>query len=44
MFSSNNLIINGNGNTIMNDSDPLTVSTDNISVGLVFVGTTWRIY
>jgi cytoskeletal protein CcmA (bactofilin family) len=43
-YSSNNLIINPNGATIMGSSGNMTVSTDNQSVGLFYNGATWRIY
>ena len=43
-YSSNNLIINPNGGTIMGASGNMTVSTDNQSVGLFYNGATWRIY
>ena len=43
-YSSNNLTINRNGQTIMGSATNLTVSTDNQSVGLFYNGTTWRIY
>ena len=43
-YSSNNLIIDPNGRTIMGASGNLTVSTDNQSVGLFYNGATWRIY
>jgi hypothetical protein len=43
-YSSNNLIINPNGATIMGASGNMTVSTDNQSVGLFYNGATWRTY
>jgi hypothetical protein len=43
-FGVNNLTISRNGSTIMGLSEDMTLSTNNISVGLVYNGTTWRIY
>ena len=43
-YSTNNLIINPNGGTIMGASGNMTVSTDNQSVGLFYNGSTWRTY
>jgi hypothetical protein len=43
-FRVNNLTISRNGSTIMDLSEDMTLSTNNISVGLVYTGTTWRIY
>jgi hypothetical protein len=43
-FSTNNLIINPNGKTIMGTSGNMTVSTNNQSFGLFYNGTTWRTY
>jgi hypothetical protein len=43
-YSSNNLTIARNGQTIMGASSDLIVSTNNQSVGLFFNGTTWRTY
>ena len=43
-YSTNNLIINPNGGTIMGASGNLTVSTNNQSVGLFYNGATWRTY
>jgi hypothetical protein len=43
-FQTNNLTISRNGGTIMALSEDMTLSTNNISVGLVYNGTTWRIY
>jgi hypothetical protein len=43
-FQTNNLTISRNGSTIMGLSEDMTLSTNNISVGLVYNGTTWRIY
>jgi hypothetical protein len=43
-YSSNNLIIDPNGGTIMGATGNMTVSTPNQSVGLFYNGTTWRIY
>jgi hypothetical protein len=43
-FGTNNLTIGRNGNTIMGLAEDMTVSTNNISFGLVYNGTTWRIY
>jgi hypothetical protein len=43
-FGTNNLTISRNSNTIMGLSEDMTLSTNNISVGLVYNGTTWRIY
>jgi len=43
-YSTNNLIINPNGATIMGASGNLTVTTDNQSVGLFWNGATWRTY
>ena len=44
VYSTNNLTIAKNGNTIMGFAEDLTVSTDNKSFGLCWNGTTWRIY
>jgi hypothetical protein len=43
-FQTNNLTISRNGSAIMGLSEDMTLSTNNISVGLVYNGTTWRIY
>jgi hypothetical protein len=43
-YSTNNLIINPNGGTIMGASGNITVSTNNQSVGLFYNGSTWRTY
>jgi len=43
-FQTNNLTISRNGSTIMGLSEDMTLSTNNVSVGLVYNGTTWRIY
>lgn len=43
-YSSNNLTIARNGQTIMGSASDLTVSTNNQSVGLFYNGTTWRTY
>jgi hypothetical protein len=43
-FGVNNLTISRNGSTIMGLSEDMTLSTNNSSVGLVYNGTTWRIY
>jgi len=43
-YSSNNLIINPNGATIMGAGGNMTVSTNNQSVGLFYNGSTWRTY
>lgn len=43
-YSTNNLTVNRNGNTIMGLSEDLTVDTNNSNFGLVWSGTTWRIY
>jgi hypothetical protein len=43
-FGTNNLTISRNGSTIMGLSEDMTLSTNNISVGLAYNGTTWRIY
>jgi len=43
-YSTNNLTINRNGETIMDSATNLVVSTNNQSVGLFYNGTTWRIY
>jgi hypothetical protein len=43
-FTTNNLIIDPNGQTIMGASGNMTVSTDNQSVGLFYNGATWRTY
>lgn len=43
-FSTNNLIIGRNGNTIMGLSEDMTISTNNTSTGLAYNGSTWRIY
>jgi hypothetical protein len=45
IFSTNNLIVARNtSQLIMNQTNDLTVSTDGQSFGLVWTGTTWRIY
>jgi hypothetical protein len=44
VFQTNNLTISRNGSTIMGLAEDMTLSTNNISVGLVYNGTTWRIY
>ncbi|WP_136419977.1 hypothetical protein [Herbaspirillum sp. ST 5-3] len=43
-FDTNNLTIARNGQTIMGAAEDMTVATNNISFGLRFNGTTWRIY
>ena len=43
-FSSNNLTIGRNGNTIMALSEDMTISNNNSSTGLVYTGSTWRIF
>ena len=45
-FATNNLIINPSTNSIMGGTTggTMTVSTNNVSVGLFYNGTTWRIY
>jgi hypothetical protein len=43
-FQANNLTISRNGSTIMGLSEDMTLSTNNVGVGLVYNGTTWRIY
>jgi len=43
-FSTNNLTIGRNGNTIMGLSENMTISTNNASTGLFYTGSTWRIY
>jgi hypothetical protein len=43
-FSTNNLTIGRNGNTIMGLSENMTISTNNSSTGLFYNGSTWRIY
>jgi hypothetical protein len=43
-YSSNNLTVARNGNTIMGSASNLTVSTNNESFGLFYNGSTWRIY
>ena len=42
-FSTNNLTIARNSQTIMSLAEDLTVSTNNVRVMLVFNGTTWRL-
>ena len=43
-YSTNNLTVARNGNTIMGSASDLTVSTNNESFGLFYNGTTWRLY
>ena len=43
-FSTNNLTIGRNGNTIQGLSEDMTISTNNASTGLFYNGSTWRIY
>ena len=43
-FGSNNLTIGRNGNTIMGLSEDMTISNNNSSTGLVYTGSTWRIF
>ena len=43
-YSTNNLTIDPNGQTIMGSSGNMTVSTDNQSFGLFYNGSTWRTY
>jgi hypothetical protein len=43
-LGTKNLTISRNGGTIMGLSEDMTLSTNNVSVGLVYNGTTWRIY
>lgn len=42
-FSTNNLIINGNGKNIMGTNN-LSVSVNNDSIGVMFNGEEWRLY
>ena len=44
MYSTNNLTIAGNNNTIMGQSEDLVVTVNNESFGLAYNGTTWRVY
>lgn len=43
-FATNNLTVVRNGQTIMELSEDMTVSTNNIPFGLAFNGATWRIF
>jgi hypothetical protein len=43
-FATNHLTIARNGSTIMGLSEDMTVSTNNIGFGLVYTGSTWRIF
>ena len=43
-FASNNLTIARNGKTIMGTASDMTVSINNQSFGLMYNGTTWRVY
>jgi hypothetical protein len=43
-YEINNLTIDRNGNTIMGLSEDMIIDINNVSVGLVYSGTTWRIY
>ena len=43
-FATNNLTIARNGNTIMALAQDMTVSTNNIAVGILYNGSDWRIY
>lgn len=43
-YSTNNLTVARNGNTIMGSASNLTVSTNNESFGLFYNGSTWRLY
>ena len=43
-YSTNNFIIIRNSNTIMNQTSDMTVSIDGQSFGLVWTGSTWRVY
>ena len=43
-FGSNNLTIGRNGNTIMALSQDMTISNNNSSTGLLYTGSTWRIF
>lgn len=43
-FATNNLTITHGGSTIMALSENMTVSTNNAGFGLVYNGTTWRIF
>jgi len=42
-FTTNNLIIGRNTNTIMGLAQDLTISTDNANIELIYTGTDWRI-
>ena len=44
VYSTNNLTILRNGNSIMGISEDLTMSADGTAFGLCWNGTTWRIY
>ena len=44
MYSTNNLTIAGNGQTIMGQNEDLVVTVNNESFGLAWNGTTWRVY
>lgn len=43
-YATNNLIIEPNGGTIMGTSGAMTVSVNDQNFGLMFNGTTWRVY
>ena len=43
-YATYNLTIARNGNTIMGLAEDLTLNTNNASFGLVYNGTTWRVY
>jgi hypothetical protein len=43
-FSTNNLTVARNGETIMGLSENLTVSTDDYGFGLIYNGSDWRIF
>jgi hypothetical protein len=43
-FGTNNLTIARNGNTIMALTQDMTISNNNSSTGLLYTGSTWRIF
>ena len=42
-FDTNNIIVSGNGNTIMGLAEDMTVSVKNVSFALRYTGSDWRI-
>jgi hypothetical protein len=43
-YATNNLTVDRNGQTIMNDASDLTINTPNQNFGLFWSGSTWRVY